>query len=89
MTIQKLIQNYLALLFAVIALIINLKYDFGKSVAMDKIMDKAIDISSISFGFLLTVLAILLQGNNPALIRIKGNGKFEDLVSLNKKAVTN
>ncbi len=54
---------------------------------MEKVMDKSIDLSSISFGFLLAVLALLLQGDNPGLNRIKESGNFPSLVLLNKKAV--
>lgn len=87
MTIRKIIQNYLAIFLAVCFLIVNLKYDLGKGLDMEKVMDKSIDISSISFGFLLAVLALLLQGDNPGLNRIKESGNFSALVILNKKAV--
>lgn len=50
-------------------------------------MDKAIDFSSISFGFLLAVLALLLQNTGPALKRIIEAGKFKELIKANKRAV--
>lgn len=54
---------------------------------MNKVVDKSIDLSSISFGFLLAVLALLLQGDNGVINRIRASGKFKDLINLNKKAV--
>lgn len=54
---------------------------------MESFMDKSIDISSISFGFLLAVLALLLQSDTPAITRIKESGRFGELINFNKKAV--
>jgi len=87
MTIRKFLQNYLAILLAVAFFVLNLKYDIGARLDMEKVSDKSIDLASISFGFLLAVLALLIQGNNPALERIKASGKFPQLIVLNKKAV--
>ncbi|MFD2966289.1 hypothetical protein [Sphingobacterium bambusae] len=52
---------------------------------MEKLFDKAVDYSSISFGFLLTVLAILLQTQTKAISATKGAGRFGDLILANKK----
>ncbi|MBB4108471.1 hypothetical protein [Pedobacter zeae] len=87
MTFQKIIQNYLGLFSALLILTCNLIYDWSASIDMNKVMDKSIDISSISFGFLLAVLAILVQANNEAIIRIRESGNYPTLISLNKKAV--
>jgi hypothetical protein len=87
MTFQKIIQNYLGLFSALLMLTFNLIYDWSTNIDMDKIMDKSIDISSISFGFLLAVLAILVQANNQAITSIRASGSYPTLISLNKKAV--
>lgn len=50
-------------------------------------MDKALDFASISFGFLLAVLALLLQSTGPGMQRITTGGKFPELIKYNKKVV--
>jgi len=54
---------------------------------MDKFVDKTVDYSSISFGFLLTVLTILLQTQTKAIVNIKNAGRFNDLIKANKRGV--
>jgi hypothetical protein len=87
MTIRKVIQSYLAIVLASVFFVLNLKYNIAAGLDMEKVSDKSIDLASISFGFLLAVLALLIQGNNPALERIKKSGQFPHLIMLNKKAV--
>ncbi len=87
MTIDKLKEKYLAILVSVIVVVLNFIWQFTVVINMEKLVDKAIDYSSISFGFLLTVLAILLQAQTGALKAIKEAGRFNDLISFNKKGV--
>lgn len=87
MTFDKLRQKYLSVILSIITAIINYRYYFSLNIDMSIFTDKAIDFSSISFGFLLAVLALLIQSDTPALNIIKINGRFNELISLNKKAV--
>lgn len=87
MTFAKLKQDYLAIASALTFFVLSLKFDLSSKLDIGKLMDKSVDLASISFGFLLAVLALLLQANNPALARIKDSGQFSSLINLNKKAV--
>jgi hypothetical protein len=51
------------------------------------IFDKAIDVGGILFGFLLTVLTLLIQTNSAVIKQLKNGGRFKDLISYNKEAV--
>jgi uncharacterized membrane protein (DUF485 family) len=87
MTISKLQYLLLSFLLAIIVFVLNFKYDFSSNMDMDKLMDKAIDFASISFGFLLAVLALIIQSDSPALQRIIESERFKELIGLNKRAV--
>jgi len=87
MTLRKIIQDYLAIFLAGLFLALDLIYDVSSALDMERVMEKSIDIASISFGFLLAVLALLIQGENAALTRIKASGTYPKLIILNKKAV--
>jgi hypothetical protein len=87
MTFEKFKEKYLAIMLSLLIGILNYKFQFSKCIDMEKLADKAIDVSSISFGFLLAVLALLLQTQTPKLDRIKSAGKFGELVGLNRRAV--
>lgn len=87
MTIDSLKEKYLSILVSIIVIVLNFTWRFTAMIDMEKLVDKAIDYASISFGFLLTVLAILLQAQTGALKAIKEAGRFKDLISFNKKGV--
>lgn len=87
MTLNKLKELYFSIFLATAILIVDLSYRWSSHLDMAKLVDKAVDYSSISFGFLLTVLAILLQSNTKAIIRIKHANRFNDLIKANKKGV--
>ncbi|WP_379090707.1 hypothetical protein [Pedobacter sp. UC225_65] len=87
MTFEKFKEKYLAIILSLLIGALNYKFQFSKCIDMEKLADKAIDVSSISFGFLLAVLALLLQTQTPKLDRIKSAGKFGELVGLNRRAV--
>jgi uncharacterized membrane protein (DUF485 family) len=87
MTFDKLKEKYLSVFMAVVIAFVNLKINFSSKIDMNSFMEKSIDISSISFGFLLAVLALLLQSDTSAITRIKANGRFGELINFNRKAV--
>lgn len=62
--------------------------DKVKSVVFTKeIVNTCITISGVLFGFLLTVLALLLQSESKSILLIKEYGRFGELVQYNKIAV--
>ena len=52
-----------------------------------EIISVTINITGILFGFLLTVLALLLQSDSKSLKLIKVYGRFGELIKFNKSAV--
>ena len=87
MTLSNLKYRYLSSVIGVITFVSNYKYEYSKLIDTEKLMDKSIDFSSISFGFLLAVLTLLLQNTGPAMQRIIKAGRLKDLINSNKKAV--
>jgi hypothetical protein len=51
------------------------------------LISQIMTVESILFGFLLTVLAITIQTNTTAILHIKKAGRFNELISFNKKAI--
>lgn len=62
--------------------------DLGTVKIDDLLYDKLVDFSGILFGFLITVLTILIQTNNSATATLKKHDRFNDLISLNKVVIT-
>ena len=87
MTIDKLKEQFLFIAVSLLLLFMDLRFKWSSEINMEKLVDKAVDYSSISFGFLLTVLAILLQTQTKAISAIKHAGRFGDLIQANKKGV--
>jgi hypothetical protein len=52
-----------------------------------EIFDKSIDVGGISFGFLLTVLTLLIQTENSVIKNLKKGNRFSELISFNKEVV--
>lgn len=59
-------------------------YDFAAS---EIVFDKTVDFSGIIFGFLITILTILIQTNNAAINKLKAGNRFKDLISFNKRVI--
>ncbi len=87
MTLNKLKEFYLSTFLSIVILIVDLFFRLSSHLSMDKFVDKTVDYSSISFGFLLTVLTILLQTQTKAIVNIKNAGRFNDLIKANKRGV--
>ncbi|MFC3357060.1 hypothetical protein [Sphingobacterium zeae] len=77
MTIDKLKEQFLSIAVSLLLLFMDLRFKWSSEINMEKLIDKAVDYSSISFGFLLTVLAILLQTQTKAISAIKHAGGLE------------
>ncbi len=61
--------------------------DFSTVEINDLFFDKLVDFTGIFFGFLLTVLTLLLQTNNEHIKRLKKLNRFNDLIFFNKEVV--
>lgn len=61
--------------------------DFSKIHFSDLFYDKLVDFTGIVFGFLITVLTILLQSNNESIKLLKKYNRFKDLIFYNKEVV--
>lgn len=59
-------------------------YEFAAS---EIVFDKTVDFSGIIFGFLITVLTILIQTDNPAIAKLKAGNRFKDLIAFNKRVI--
>lgn len=87
MSLDKLKEDYLPIIAAIVIASLNLRFKFSEWIAMDTLADKAVEISSICFGFLLAVLTLLLQTQARKLENIRDAGRFSDLIAFNRKAV--
>lgn len=87
MSLDKFREDYLPIIAAILIASLNLRFRFSEWIAMDTLTDKAVEISSICFGFLLAVLTLLLQTQASKLEKIKDAGRFGDLIAFNRKAV--
>lgn len=63
--------------------------EFISKIFLVRIIESVLTISGILFGFLMTVLTLLLQTNTEGIKAIKDANKFENLLNYNKHAVYN
>lgn len=63
------------------------KVSIKEKVFSKEIISVVVNIAGILFGFLLTVLALLLQSDSKSLKLIKVYGRFGELIKFNKSAV--
>lgn len=81
-------EKYSSSLLGISIVIIYLCYqDCFLFVFHEKILDRLISICSTMFGFLLTVLALIIQSDSKAIILLKSHTKYSELVDFNKKIV--
>ena len=82
------IEKYAGYLFAVLATILGYCFiDFRKFEINDLFFDKLVDFSGIFFGFLITILTILISLKNEKTELLKQHNRFKDLIFFNKEAV--
>lgn len=74
-------------LFATVCFYIFDTEDIKKVLFTKEIMNTCITISGILFGFLLTILALLLQSESKAIELIKKYNRFGELIHYNRIAV--
>ena len=82
------LEKYIGYVLGSVAAILAYRYSnpnlvLGKS----EIFDKSIDVGGISFGFLLTVLTLLIQTENSVIQKLKNSNRFADLIQFNKEVV--
>lgn len=90
---QKLLKNweqiYPSFISIVIVIILHmtLKEELLSRIYSEKILSTSITLTGVLFGFLLTVLALLLQSDNKSIALMKDYNRFNELINYNKKAV--
>jgi len=93
--IKKYTELYYPLILSLVAVLISYFW-LSTNVVFVKIASKIlfestltliISIEATMFGFLLAVLALILQMNNKLIQTIKEFGRFNDLISFCKKAI--
>lgn len=78
-----------AYFLALVLSVLFLKCAPFESIHIDPLLyDKLVDFSGILFGFLITVLTILVQANNDAINLLKKHNRFKDLIFYNKEVIT-
>ncbi|MEB2786382.1 hypothetical protein [Algoriphagus persicinus] len=85
-------EKFYPYILSIIFIIIIYKYipsELEVKIFSSNIFDSVLTLSGISFGFLITVLSLLLQMTNRSLKMLKELDKFDLLISYNKQAVYN
>lgn len=87
-TIGYLFERYIGIIFAIIACLILLSF-WSEMVLLlsDKYFDSVLKVSTSLFGFLLTVLSLLINGKNEMLEEMRKHNSFVRLVSYHKKVI--
>lgn len=87
-TASYYIEFYGSYFLALLAGIISYKLILPDAILTKiEVFDKTIDFAGITFGFLLTVITLLIQTPLKVVQSIKVNKQFERLVNANKRAV--
>lgn len=87
-TVSYIWEKYSSYVIALIISILCFKFlDLSKFSKSDILFDKTVDFSGIIFGFLITVLTILIQTNNAAISLLKKTNRFKDLLGFNKRVI--
>jgi hypothetical protein len=85
-------EKYYPYILSIIFILIIYKYispELEVKIFRSNIFESVLTLSGISFGFLITVLSLLLQMTNRSLNMLKELDKFDLLISYNKEAVYN
>ena len=75
------------IIITVLAVVAYLWCDFSGLTYNDIVFSSSVDISGILFGFLITVLVLLLQFNGEGVVKLKKYNRFYDLININKRAI--
>lgn len=82
------VERYAGYIYAIVATLLGYFFiDFSKFEINDLFFDKLIDFSGIFFGFLITILTILVVLKNEKTELLKKHNRFKDLIFLNKEVV--
>jgi len=60
---------------------------YGSFITSDNFFDKLITICTTLFGFLLTVLTLIIQSNSQTILNMKNHGSYLRLIKFNKTIV--
>ena len=82
------VEMYAGYIYAIVATLLGYFFiDFRKFEINDLFFDKLIDFSGIFFGFLITILTILVVLKNEKTELLKKHNRFKHLIFLNKEVV--
>lgn len=82
------IEKYLGLLIGSILGLFSIKFwGVCSFICGNDFFDKSITISTTLFGFLLTVLTLIVQSNSPIITDMKRHGSYKRLILFNKSTV--
>lgn len=82
------IEQYLGFVLGLIAGCITYFQGFTSWGINNILAEKSVDICFILFGFLLTVLALIVQGDNQTLKRLRSFEGYERIIRFNRRVVT-
>ena len=87
-TFGYILENYLGVsLGFIIILIVNSHWESFEFIAEKDFFDKLIPICTTLFGFLLTILTLIIQSDSKTILELKGRKTFGKLIQYNKKIV--
>lgn len=94
-TVLKLLADiekwypYILSVVVIISIVLWVPEHISSKFFQVRVVEAVLSISGILFGFLITVLTLLLQATSKSLQAIKDVNRFDELVSYNKQAVYN
>lgn len=82
------IEKFMGLGIGLLAGCLSYKYwGFCSFICSTNFFDKVITISTTLFGFLLTVLTLIIQSTSPVILQMKQHGSYKRLILFNKNIV--
>lgn len=87
-TLGYWIEKLLGLIIGLVMIFLFFKYwHHGNFISNSQFLDKLITISTTLFGFLLTVLTLIVQSESEAVKKMKAHGSYTRLINFNKNIV--
>jgi len=86
-TLNYYIENYATKLIAVVIGIVFYYHPLISFFKDDTFFDKVLTLSTTVFGFLLTVLTLIVQSDGPTMLKMKQNKSYNRLIKYNKEIV--
>lgn len=88
-TLGYYLENYVGIFIGfLVTLLVNSKWNIFKFITDKDFFDKLIPICTTLFGFLLTILTLIIQSDSKIILELKARTTFGRLIRFNKKIVT-